>query len=224
MRPTCGGRRRRCVVFARFARCAHPCGRRSRGSVGVCRRPRSSRSQKSKGFTSGCAALAFFLSAARGVSLARARQYLAPPLRLFPVRAPLAPRTARPRARLPLLSSRRSGACGSQARKRGGGACGARLGAAVARCARCLLQLSGAQSSAPCCSILPFGSVLPFCKGYTSGCAALAKKIIGNTLADYAKQHLFCIIITISKYPVNSGNIKKQPLLRAAFCLIIFLL
>lgn len=68
------------------------------------------------------------------------------------------------------------------------------LVAAVARCARCLLQLSGAQSSAPCYSILPFGSVLPFCKGCTSGCAALAKKIIGNTLADYAKQHLFCII------------------------------
>ena len=127
MRPAFGGRRRRCVVYAPVGRSALPCGRRSRGSVRVCRRPRSSRPQKCKGFTSGCAALAFFRAPARGVSLAPRRQYLAPPLRLFPVPAPLAPRTARPRARLPLLSSRRSGACGSQARKRGGGAYGARL-------------------------------------------------------------------------------------------------
>lgn len=125
MRPACGGRRRRCVVFAPVGRSALPCGRRSRGSVSVCRRPRSSRPQKSKGFTSGCAALAFFRAPARGVSLAPRHQYLAPPFAALPVPAPSAPVGSPPGSPSALVLALLCKACGSQAR-RGSGAVGAR--------------------------------------------------------------------------------------------------
>lgn len=104
-------------------RCALPCGRRSRRSVKVCRIPRSSRPQKSKGKTSGSAALAFSRSPARGVPLVLALQYLAPNFPAAPRPGPVVGGSARPRARLFLLS-RRVTAC---LRKPAHAGCRARL-------------------------------------------------------------------------------------------------